>query len=167
METMIPITSSTTLSIAKTAKLLQNLVDLKEERNLEKLPDLVEVGIRKLLKQQQEFVKIIDDYMHLEDRGVDEVEIETLSTILEVCPEFLATMDEDECLPCHRAVQYSLPGYSKPPSTSKSTLTYFPLFADIGRQHGVGGKEGRGGLRVKPTCCPSMHDKRYSALRAE
>ena len=59
---MIPIASSTSLSIEKSAKLLQSLVDLKD-KNL-KLPKKLAKSVHGLLNAQRVLLKEIDDLLH-------------------------------------------------------------------------------------------------------
>jgi hypothetical protein len=132
---MIVISNETTLSIDKVAKLLQKLVDLKEHPRNE-LPDKIESSVKKILDAQKKFVEEIDEYMHGIDH--DEDDLETVKTVGETCPEFLATMDKDGDLPIHCSV-----------SNRSLCSTYVPLLANIGCKNGIGGKEGRGGLLVK------------------
>ena len=87
---MIPITSSTTLSIEKTAKLLQNLIDLRDKGNLA-FPEKISKGIDSLVEAQQKFVQGIDDYLHESESFEYEDDIEMVTTIVQTCPEFLAT----------------------------------------------------------------------------
>ena len=75
--------------------------------------------------------------------NVDVDEIETVTTIIETCPEFLATKDNFGSLPCHWAAY----NYD-----TASRTTYLPLFADIGRRHNIGCEGTRGGLLVQNNC---------------
>jgi hypothetical protein len=134
---MITITTETTISIEKVAKLLQNLVDLQKEAE-KGLPIKLQACVSQLLSAQKRFVKQIDNYMHLMNYNVDG--IETLKTIAETCPEFLATTDPQGNLPIHCPQVYGESLYSK---------TFVPLLANIGRRYGVGGEDARGGLLVK------------------
>ena len=131
---MIPITSSTTLSIEKTAKLLQNLINLKNKRSIH-LPEGISRYVDSLLQAQQILVQKIDDYLHQPEHFGDKDKFETVSTIVKTCPEFLATQYFGR-LPCHCAVA----------SVSKSSLKYLRLIANVGFQHKVGGNKMRGGL---------------------
>ncbi len=135
-----PITEKTNLSISKTAKLLQTLVDLAGEGGGQKLPEKIQKCVDNVLKAQKNLVKVIDGYMHSHKRGVDEVEV--VSSIIETCPEFLATKSNGPCksLPIVYLVN------SKNEETAKK---YVPLLAEVGRKHGIGGEEGRGGLVVE------------------
>ena len=87
---MIPIASTTTLSIEKTATLLQKLLDLSTEQNVE-LPNFVSSKVNRLLKEQQKFVKDIDNYLQFTPHFADKNGLETIITIVETYPEFLAT----------------------------------------------------------------------------
>ena len=59
---MIPLSTSTTLSIEKAAKLLQNLVDLRDKRNKD-LPEDISKSIESLLQAQKRLTKDIDKFM--------------------------------------------------------------------------------------------------------
>ena len=127
-------TTATHLSIQKTATLLQNLVDFKAQTDIE-FPSIIDKCVSELLDAQSAFVKQIDKYMHCNDRDVDEVE--TMKIIIETCPDFMATKNEDGDLPIHCSAYDDL-----------SFHIFVPLLADMGRRHGIGGVDGRGGLLV-------------------
>ena len=91
---MIPIADSTSLSIERTAKLLQDLVDLKDKNT--KLPQKLTKSINCLLDAQQVFLKDIDTYLHSNHK----YKLEILTAIVEPNPEFLATKDRNGRLPC-------------------------------------------------------------------
>ena len=140
-----PITENNTiLSIDKTAKLLQVLVDLaggEGGTNLkQKLPENIQKRVDKVLNAQKQLVKEIDVYMHSQHREVDEIEV--VSSIIETCPEFLATRSNDQVK--------SLPIVFFACSVNEEAVRkYVPLLAEVGRKHGVGGEGARGGLLVK------------------
>ena len=124
---------STPLSIEKTAKLLEKLVDMRSKKSV-RLPDIISKNVDKLLSAQRTFVKEIDNYLHKVSSFKDEDDsIETISTVVQTCPEFLATVDENGSLPCLFAA-------------SAAIRNYFMLFAHIGHQYNIGGKCARGGL---------------------
>lgn len=129
---MIPIVSSTSLSIEKTATLFQNLINLRKEREIELDYDDLEEHINDLLNAQRKFVNEIDKYMHTD---FYEHEIETVTTIIETCPQFLATKDSCGHLHCYWAT-----------SVDTSRAIYVPLFTDIGCRHNIGDERSRGGL---------------------
>ncbi len=147
-----PITTETSLSIDKTAKLLQALVDLSggEGGGGEGLPEVIQKCVDNVLDAQKKLVKQIDEYLHSKKRGLEEFNV--VSSIIETCPEFLATKSDDEyeSLPVRRFA------YSK---NEEAVVKYVPLLAEVGRKHGVGGEEARGGLLVK-------NARGYYALRA-
>ena len=145
---MIPISSSTNLSIEKTAKLLQNLVDLKNNnKNIEyNIPEDISESIDNLLEAQQLFLKEIDDYLHRPSNFKHIDNIETVSTIVNTCPEFLATKDEGGWLPCHAAARAKCTIHSNSNSNSNSSYKHLLLFAGIGCDLDIGGKDKRGGL---------------------
>ncbi len=139
-----PITSETALSITKTAKLLQTLVDLAKGKGEggsgEELPEGIQKCVDNVLVAQKKLVKQIDEYLHSTDREVDEFQV--VSSIIETCPEFLATKNNDnvESLPIRRFAC----------SDNEEVVTkYVPLLAEVGRKYGIGGEESRGGLLVK------------------
>ncbi len=135
-----PITTETKLSVSKTAKLLQTLVDLGEEGNKE-LPKNIQECIDEVLNAQKKLVKEIDAFMHSQERQVDEIEV--VSSIVGACPEFLATKsdgDNFKALPIH---------WFACSNNEEAATKYVPLLAEIGRKHGVGGDEARGGLLVE------------------
>ena len=134
---MIPITSATTLSIEKTATLLQKLLDLRNEQNVE-LSGFISSRVDKLVKEQQQFVEDIDEYLQIRPHFANESEIETITTIVETCPEFLATQEKGR-LPCFKAAEASLSVNTK----------YLLSFAQLGLKHGIGGKGSRGGLLIE------------------
>ena len=135
---MIPIASSTTLSIEKTSKLLQNLVNLRNNSNAE-LPERISTRIDYLLKAQEMLVHEIEEYLCQPTNYENENHMETITTVIQTCPEFLATKDKHGWLPCHQAAHVG----------SSSANKYLLLFADIGYQHNIGGEKSRGGLLVR------------------
>ncbi len=134
-----PITSETNLSISKTAKLVQTLVDLREDFNQE-LPGEIQECVNEVLNAQKKLVKTIDKFMHSRRRQVAEFEV--VSSIIETCPEFLATKNNDrnEALPILRFAHSS---------DEEVASRYVPLLAEVGQKHRIGGKGARGGLLVK------------------
>ena len=78
---MIPISTSTSLSIEKAAKLLQNLVDLRDKGNVD-LPGDVFKSVDSLLQAQKRFTKEIDDYLLRAYTFIAEDGIETVTTIV-------------------------------------------------------------------------------------
>ena len=129
------ITTATGLSIDKTATLLQNLIDLRTQTDIA-LPSIIEECVAGLLDEQSIFARQIDEYMHCKKRDVNEVEI--VKVIIDTCPGFMATKDTRGRLPVHcSALDHS------------SSSTFVPLLAYAGRQHGIGGTDGRGGLVEK------------------
>ena len=138
---MIPISSSTTLSIDKTARLLQNLVDLRNKRETN-LPNHILKSVDNLLKAQQKFVKQTDIYLHDPNLylAADDDDIETVKTIVQIHPEFLATQDRNGYLPCNHLGLTGL--------CTNSFHKHLVLFAHIGYHHNIGGRDRRGGLLV-------------------
>jgi hypothetical protein len=61
-----------------------------------------------------------------------------MGTIIETCPEFLATKDNNNRLPIHCSTCFD-----------ESVFQYSLLLADIEFHHEIGGEEGRGGLLVE------------------
>ena len=137
---MIPISSSTTLTLEKAAKLLQSLVDLRDNTHVD-LPEEISKRVDRILKAQQKLTKDIDGYFRKESTYTDEDNLEMITTIVETCPEFLATrtLDNYNRLPCHYAAEEATTFVHK----------YLFLFARIGHQYQIGGKSKRGGLLVK------------------
>ena len=134
---MIPITDSTTLSIEKTAKLIQSLVDLKD-KNVE-LPWKLAKCVDDVLDTQQTLLKEIDDLLHDHNEAKDnEDRLEILKTIVEPNPEFLATKDEYGRIPC--AVEIC--------RETKPSFSALKLYAEVGYKHNVGGEGKRGGILV-------------------
>ena len=140
---MIPIASSTTLSLEKVTALVQNLLHLKKEKGVDVLPTHISSSIDKLLETQQTLVREIDEYLHQSDHFEDDDNMDMVSTIVRTCPEFLATNDKDGNLLCHLAASV----------TSSSAHKYLVLFADIGHRYNVGGEESRGGILLPATWC--------------
>ena len=133
---MIPITPKTTLSLEKTAKLAQKLIDLTENQNLE-LPDDLQGQFENYLNFQYCFVRDIDKYLHQQRHYEDEEHIEVIATIVETCPEFLATEYKyDDVIPCHTAANMA----------TSSAYNHLLTFLDIGLQYSIGGEDSRGGL---------------------
>ena len=135
-----PITMGTTLTIKKTADLLQTLVDLVEGN--QQLPKDIQGCVTQVLDTQKKLVKKIDDFMHSDERRVDEIDIVT--SIIDTCPEFLAARNDDTggSLPIHWfALSIS----------EEAVMRYVPLLAKAGRKYRIGGEEGRGGLLVEST----------------
>ena len=138
---MIPIATSTNLSIEKTAQLLQSLVDLKNQQNL-KLPDDLTKSVNALLNAQQSFVEEIDNFLHKENLyadGEDEMEYKTVKTIVDSFPEFLAAKNMWGYIPLHHAAEHT---------ELNAPNKYIKLFIDVGCKHNIGGKDSRGGLLV-------------------
>ena len=138
---MIPIASSiseASLTIEKASKLLRKLVDLKKNTNVE-LPEEISTGVDNLLRAQQKFLEGIDDYLHQPSNYTNEDNIETVTEIVQTCPDLLAIKDKFGQLPCYIASRIR----------SSSANRYLLLFADIGCQHNIGGEENRGGLLIK------------------
>ena len=135
---MIPIASSTSLSIEKSAKLLKSLVDLKHKNG--KLPEmLTNIVVDHDLRfggRKQKFLNEIDNYLH--SNSNDEEDLEILTAIVQPNPEFLATKDRNGMLPCH----------CKTWKGTKSAYKAFKLFVEIGHKHNIGGEKMRGGLLV-------------------
>ncbi len=152
-----PITKQTKLSITKTARLLQTLVDLAHEHEEEApgndndqelslllLPKNIQQCITEVLGAQNKLVKTIDNYMHSDNRKVDEIKVVT--SIIETCPEFLATTNNDKfkALPIHWFAHSS-----DEDEAEDATSKYVPLLAEVGRKHQIGGEGARGGLLVE------------------
>ena len=134
---MIPFTTSTStsLSIEKTANLLQNLVNLKEQ-NVE-LPEQISKSMDALLDAQQTLVKDVDSYLQSYKTYKNEDENYVIvKPIVESSPEFLATSTTGIIYPIHNAATIATP----------SCHNYLKLFIDVGLKHNVGGKDSRGGL---------------------
>ncbi len=77
-----------------------------------------------------------------EDGGWKTDEEETVTAIIKTCPEVLHTKGRDEYgrTPLHCVAETS---------DHEANMLYIPLLAKVGYEHGVGGKDGRGGLLVK------------------
>ena len=154
---MIPIASSTSLSIAKTSQLLQTLLELKNRKSMD-LPQQITKSMNLLLHAQQRFVKDIDTYLHensIYDNEMDngkkhEMEYVTVKTIVESNPEFLAVQDKYGRLPCHWAAMFA----------TEYSNRYFKLYIDIGCRYNIGGEDSRGGLLV-PNHCQSQNAFHY------
>ena len=135
---MIPIEEMlTTVSFDRTAKLLQKLVELRSKGD-NVLSEKISESVDNFLKAQEIFLSEIDYYLHQESTFAVEDNIETVSTIVQTCPEFLATGDENEWLPIIYAAK----------EASGSAHKYLKLFADIGIQYSIGGDESRGGMFI-------------------
>ena len=137
---MIPIAPSTTLSMEKAAQLVQSLVELKD-RNVD-LPKKLLGSINAFQDAQNTFVKEIDTYLNPsflppDEKFIyeneDEIEFVAVKTIVELCPEFLATTNSYGSLPCHNVT---------------SSKKYFKLFIGLGCEHNIGSKSSRGGLLI-------------------
>ena len=142
---MIPINNAegpTPLSIEKTAKLLQALVDLKNSSESEPLPRKIENAVNNLMSAQTTFVEEIDTFLHTRESYDDGKNVNTVTAMIETCPELLATKDGLQIprLPIHVAAMNN---------TSKGLETFVPLLARVGVQYEVGGKEARGGLLIQ------------------
>ncbi len=136
---MIPIASETTLSIKKTAHLLQKLVDLEKTASFQ-LPEEIKYNVKELLNAQSNFVKQIDDYFNSWDAYKDSPQtFETAKAIVETCPEFLATRGAFGELPLHCATEVH----------TKPTKSFVSVFVQVGLQYAIGGEDGRGGLLVE------------------
>jgi hypothetical protein len=140
---MIPINDrgeTTPLSIDKTAKLLQALLDLNDSNESDSscLPPEVEKAVEDLMLAQKMFVKQIDKFLHKTESYDEGKNVDTIATMIELCPELLATKDP---------VRYQLPICKAAMNkTIRGKETFVPLFARVGVQYEVGGKEARGGL---------------------
>ena len=132
---MIPLATKTTLSYEKCAKLQQKLADLKQS-NPNALPNSVLRSLKALEDAQDAFAKQIDMYLQ-KGRYDPDTEYETIETIIETCPEFLATKNETE---------------GRIPLQSRKTeneAIFAPLMVRVGLQYGVGGDDARGGILVE------------------
>ena len=96
-----------------------------------------------MLAAQQKLVKQVDDYINNrkataeQQSQSDETKFKIISKVVEAYPEFLATRDQHGMIPCHyKAIN------------SKKHSKYLELYTRIGVKHGIGGKDGRGGLLV-------------------
>ena len=120
-----PITGKTTLSIEKTTNLLRTLP---------------KGFIGEVLNEPNKLVEKLDKYMHALHHRVDEIDV--VKSIIETCPEFLATEGNDgfKALPIR---------FFACSTNEEVVLTLVPLLAEVGRKHGIGGEEERGGLLVK------------------
>jgi ankyrin repeat protein len=83
-----------------------------------------------------QFIVKINEYMHKEKRSRSEVD--TVKAIIKTCPEFLSVKDSRGNLPLHVAC-----------GDGETSSIYVPLLVEAGIKHGVGGRQGRGGLLVK------------------
>ena len=151
---MIPIASSPSLSNEKTAQLLQILTVLKDDK-VPLPPKLSEsfnavLDAKKTLAEdsrvndavqgaQQTLIKETYDFLRHTVDIEDEAIFLSTKTIVETCPEFLATKDNFGKLPIHHAVFCATASFSK----------YFKLYIDVGLKHEIGGKDMRGGLLEK------------------
>ena len=142
--------SPTSLSTEKSSNLLQSLVGLKD-RNVD-LPEEILKSVNNALqdKDKETLVKDIDFYLHVPMNYKDDNDMKfmTLKTIVELCPEFLATKDFIGRLPIDNAAQYA----------TQSSNRYLKLYIDVGLKHNIGGEDARGSLVM-----PDKED--YVALR--
>jgi len=129
-------TNRTILSHKKVSLLLEGLVDLDTQKGL---PEDVEVLVTNFLNSKNEFIRGIDKFMHRKKWEVEEEK--TVKTIINICPEFLHTKDDDGNIPIHCTATHL--------SSHDSMKLYFPLLAEVGYNDGVGGKDGRGGILVQ------------------
>lgn len=135
---MIPITSETTFYPEKATQLTQGLLDLRDNENVDISEDISQ-SIDAILAAQQKLVRQIDDYInnHKPLQQSEEDKFKTVSKIVETYPDFLATKDQHGMIPCHyKAIN------------SKKHSKYLELYTKIGVKHGIGGRDGRGGLLV-------------------
>lgn len=84
---MISLTDSTSLSIEKTAKLLQSLLDLRDRKV--KLPEMLAESVNDLIEAQEAFLKEIDYFLHDMEDHDNEDKLEILSTIVELLNHIL------------------------------------------------------------------------------
>lgn len=95
-----------------------------------------------LIEAHQDFVATIDNLLHSRNTYMDIRNMNTIETIIETCPELLATKCErNGFLPIHVAAKYC--------NTNNKTEMFVPLLTDIGMQYAVGGIKSRGGLLVQ------------------
>ncbi len=155
---MIPISSSTKLTLEQTAALVQKLELLQNEQNIE-LPTSLHNDIMELHRAKEALLKSIDVFLHpMTAKGrssppeavaappeassskatsksikqVNQGYKEITKTIIDTYPEFLATMDDHGSLPlhCHRKIDKEL----------------FVYMVQRGVEHDVGPSNERGGL---------------------
>lgn len=147
---MIPINNTgepTPLSLEKTCKLLQALLDLKadaqeSDSSVPVIPTEVEQAIEDLLQAQNTFVTNIDKFLQ-KFKTYDHIgNFNVVKTMVETCPELLATTNNNDKgrLPIHYAVCSNI---------RQGQETFLPLFASVGMKYKIGGEEARGGLLIK------------------
>ncbi len=105
---------------------------MDEAKGGEGLPTFVQERVAEFRSVHEKFVHDIDAYMHFVEREDNDNEAGAVTTIIETCPEFLATKDATGALPIHRFASSSA----------------FAQLAEVGRKHRIGGEEGRGGLLI-------------------
>ncbi len=133
--------TKTELTTDKVALLLKRLLNVKEKTQ-KGLPDDMEELVENFLDAQETFVRGIDKFMHRVSPEWKFDDKEAVTAIVETCPEFLQTVGHDtKGIPLH----YNAPGSR----VGEANGMYFLLFAKVGYEHGIGGKDGRGGLLVK------------------
>ena len=111
----IPITSTTpTLTLDKTIELIHNLQSHQKDNDL---PLYVQGCIDTFLKAQTNFVHQMYQYLH--SSTLNSHVVETVKTIAETCPNFLATRNQNALLPIHNA------------AINESRHIFVPLFAQI------------------------------------
>ena len=137
---MIPITSSFPISIEKTAKLVQRLVDLNEKENVD-IPEQIANSVNALIEAQATLIKEIQEffggffYKKNIYENENEMDFKTAKAIVESYPQFLA-VENSGWLPIRHAA------YSEGAFSNK----YFKLYLDLGLKYNIGGKYARGGL---------------------
>ncbi len=135
LKIMIPISSSTSLSLDQSAKLVQKVLKLKKEQNVE-IPELIQCSINQYLTAHTRLLKNIDAYFHCPVQLVKNVPHgnynEVTKTIIDTTPEFLATTDEFSLLPMHYQSHFN--------------DEMFVYMVQRGVELNVGGDDKRGGL---------------------
>ena len=130
---------SLSLSIKKTATLLHNLVELRDESGVD-LPNSISESVDNLLLAQQALVDEIDNFLHFPGHYDNDRDFGMIATIVAKFPQFLASEDSRGRLPCHAAAHMT--------SMSLYASRYFHLFASIGCKYSIGGEDYRGGMLI-------------------
>ena len=108
---MIPITSSFPISIEKTAKLVQRLVDLNEKENVD-IPEQIANSVNALIEAQATLIKEIQEffggffYKKNIYENENEMDFKTAKAIVESYPQFLA-VENSGWLPIRHAAYSS------------------------------------------------------------
>jgi hypothetical protein len=118
------------------ARILSSVLKQKEESQ-DGLPEPLQSNVDDVLNANRLFLYGIDKFMHRTIWDIFEVDI--VKAIIEICPEFLSSFNDEGEYPIHSAL------HAIETPRPCATAIYVPLLAQAGLKHKIG-REGRGGV---------------------